>query len=47
MFQELINNQVSELFALICFFVGAGIGAAIAKDGEAIHKEHGGQNGRS
>ena len=35
---NLINNQVSELFALICFFAGAGIMYAIMKDTENERK---------
>ncbi len=31
--RQLINNQVSELFALICFLVGAGIGYIMKRDG--------------
>jgi len=32
--QDLINNQVSELFALFCFLSGAGIMYLIMKDWE-------------
>ena len=34
MINDLINNQVTELFALMCFLVGSAIGYAVAKDSE-------------
>jgi len=32
MILDLINNEVTELFALMCFLVGAAVGFAMAKD---------------
>lgn len=42
---QLINNQVSELFALFTFFVGAGIMWAVMMDTKQNKKEN--KNARS